>query len=103
MLPERITQLLSAYVDGELSARERRNVTRILRKSNEARQLLHKLKQDSMILRKLPRKKTQLDLTESAMGTISLRGIKLPEIPTAPPPAHFAGLPKPRRPAWMKI
>src|SRR5215470_7476229 len=84
MLPERITQLLSAYVDGELSARERRSVTRILRKSSEARQLLHKLKQDSMILRKLPRKKTQIDLTESAMGTISLRGIHLPKVESTP-------------------
>lgn len=93
MLPERITQLLSAYVDGELNSRERRHVTRILRKSSEARQLLHKLKQDSMILRRLPRKKTQIDLTESAMGTISLRGLKIPKIespvlaPAPPRPA----------------
>jgi hypothetical protein len=103
MLPEHITELLSAYVDGELNSRERKNVTRILQKSDEARQLLHKLKQDSMILRKLPRKKTQLDLTESAMGTLSLRGIKLPEIPSAPPPSQFAGLPKRRRSMWVGI
>ena len=84
MLPERITQLLSAYVDGELNSRERRNVGRILRKSPEARRLLSQLKQDSMILRRLPRKKTQIDLTGSAMGTISLRHIKLPKIDTTP-------------------
>lgn len=97
MLPERITELLSAYVDGELSSRERRNVTRILRKSGEARQMLHKLKQDSMILRKIPRRKTQLDLSGSVMGTISLRGITLPKIdvvPLPPPPAP------PRPPRW---
>jgi hypothetical protein len=95
MLPERITELLSAYVDGELSARERRNVTRILRKSNEARQMLHKLKQDSMILRKMPRRKTQLDLSGSVMGTISLRGITLPKIETVPVPP-----PPPARRRW---
>jgi hypothetical protein len=102
MLPDRITQLLSAYVDGELNSRERRHVTRILRKSSEARQLLHKLKQDSMILRRLPRKKTQIDLTESAMGTISLRGLKLPKIET---PAFVAPPRKPKRSSrfWLVL
>jgi hypothetical protein len=103
MLPERITQLLSAFVDGELNARERRHVTRILRKSDEARQLYHKLQQDSMILRKLPRKKTQLDMSDSVMGTISLRNIQLPKIESAPPPATFPGLPRRRWPSWMII
>src|SRR5262249_36110968 len=93
MLPERITQLLSAFVDGELNARERRHVTRLLRKSDEARQLLHKLR----------RKKTQLDMSDSVMGTISLRGIQLPKIETAPPPATFPGLPKRRWPSWLVI
>jgi hypothetical protein len=102
MLPDRITQLLSAYVDGELNSRERRHVTRILRKSSEARQLLHKLKQDSMILRRLPRKKTQIDLTESAMGTISLRGLKLPKIET---PVFVAPTraPKRLRRFWLAV
>ncbi len=104
MLPERVTELLSAYVDGELSSRERKNVTRILRKSGEARQMLHKLKQDSMILRKMPRRKTQMDLSGSVMGTISLRGITLPKIeaipiasPVHPPP------PKKRWPGWLAL
>jgi hypothetical protein len=103
MLPDRITQLLSAYVDGELNSRERRHVTRILRKSSEARQLLHKLKQDSMILRRLPRKKTQIDLTESAMGTISLRGLRIPKIET--PPAFLAPPRAPKRSPrfWLAV
>jgi hypothetical protein len=99
MLPERITELLSAYVDGELSSRERRSVTRILRKSAEARQMLHKLKKDSMILRKLPRKKTQIDLSQSAMGTISLRGIKLPKVESVPQPPPGAAR---TRPFWIR-
>ena len=101
MLPDRITQLLSAYVDGELNSRERRNVGRILRKSPEARQLLSQLKQDSMILRRLPRKKTQIDLTGSAMGTISLRGIKLPKIDTTPIALLHPPPPRKRRPRWL--
>jgi len=104
MLPERITQLLSAYVDGELNSRERRNVGRILRKSPEARQLLSQLKQDSMILRRLPRKKTQIDLTGSAMGTISLRGIKLPKIESVPVALlQPAPPPRKRRPRWLVV
>lgn len=102
MLPERVTQLLSAYVDGELSARERRAVGRLLRKSAEARAMLHQMKQDSMVLRKLPRKKTQLDLSGSVMGTISLRNLQLPKIenplPLLPPKP-----PVRRRPLWFKI
>lgn len=102
MLPDRITQLLSAYVDGELNSRERRNVGRILRKSPEARQLLSQLKQDSMILRRLPRKKTQIDLTGSAMGTISLRGLKLPKIESTPPLLLQARpSARKRRPRWQ--
>ncbi|MBL8796214.1 MAG: zf-HC2 domain-containing protein, partial [Planctomycetia bacterium] len=101
MLPERVTQLLTAYVDGELSARERRAVGRLLRKSPEARAMLHQMKQDSMVLRKLPRKKTQLDLSGSVMGTISLRNIQLPKIENPVPLS-----PKPvvrRRPFWLKV
>lgn len=99
MLPERVTQLLSGYVDGELSARERRAVGRLLRKSPEARAMLHQMKQDSMVLRKLPRKKTQLDLSGSVMGTISLRNLQLPKIENPLPPKPAIR----RRPLWLKV
>lgn len=102
MLPERVTQLLSAYVDGELSARERRAVSRLLRKSAEARAMLHQMKQDSMVLRKLPRKKTQLDLSGSVMGTISLRNLQLPKIEN-PVPLSPRGSASRRRPLWLKV
>ena len=55
MLPERFRELLTAYVDGELSARQRRHVLRLLRRSVEARRLLHFLQSDSHNLIHLPR------------------------------------------------
>src|SRR2546430_2493824 len=47
MLPERGRELLTAYVDGELSARQRRHVLRLLRHSAEARRLLQRLQGDA--------------------------------------------------------
>jgi anti-sigma factor RsiW len=88
MLPERITQLLTSYIDGELSTRQRKAVTRLLRKSPEARKLLQEMQEDSMILRKLPRKKMKQDLSRTLPGTIIMRGLQLPPPPTvALPPS----------------
>jgi anti-sigma factor RsiW len=98
MLPERVTQLLTAYIDGELSGRRRRAVDRLLRKSPEARNLLNKMQQDSMILRHLPRKKMRADLSKTVLTTLDLRGIKLP----TPPPMPLSG-PVRRRSPWPKI
>src|SRR5437660_9884360 len=55
MLSEPLRQLLTAYVDGELSNRQRRAVQRLLRRSAEARTLLRQLQEDSARLRALPR------------------------------------------------
>lgn len=102
MLNERVTQLLTAYIDGELSSRQRRAVSRLLRKSPEARNLLQKMQQDSMILRHLPRKKMRADLSKTVLTTLDLRGIKLPTPPPMPPlpgpPGRSSGLP-----AWLKV
>jgi len=98
MLPERLTQLLTAYIDGELSSRQRKAVTRLLRKSPEARKLLQEMQQDSMILRHLPRKKMKQDLSRTLPGTIEMRGLKLP-----PPPAPAAA-PRPAIvPVWVVL
>ncbi len=96
MLPERITQLLTSYIDGELSSRQRKAVTRLLRKSPEARKLLAEMKHDSMILRKLPKKKMKQDLSRTLPGTIIMRGLKLPPPPPGglpPLPPRAAGIP----------
>jgi anti-sigma factor RsiW len=90
MLPERLTQLLTAYIDGELSTRQRRSVTRLLRKSPEARKLYQEMRQDSMILRQLPRPKMKQDLSQTLPGTIEMRGLKLPSA-TAVRSAPVAG------------
>jgi hypothetical protein len=55
MLSDSLRQLLTAYVDGELSNRQRRAVQRLLRRSAEARTLLRKLQEDAARLRALPR------------------------------------------------
>ena len=39
MLPEQYRQLLTAYVDGELSGRQRRHVVRLLKRSPDGREL----------------------------------------------------------------
>jgi len=55
MLPDRVYQLLTAAVDGELTDREQRAVNKLLRESVEAREFYEKLKGDAHALRNLPR------------------------------------------------
>jgi anti-sigma factor RsiW len=55
MLSDPLRQLLSAYVDGELSNRQRKAVQRLLRRSAEARTLLRGMQEDAARLRALPR------------------------------------------------
>jgi hypothetical protein len=78
MVPERITQLLTAYVDGELSARKKRAVQRLLRKSPEARALLAKLQEDSSVVRLLPRVRTDRDFASQVLRTIQDRKLNVP-------------------------
>jgi len=106
MLPERITQLLTAYIDGELSTRQRKHVTKLLRKSREARKLLKEMQHDSLILQRLPRKKMKQDLSQTLPGTIKTRGLQLPTPkPAAPAPAPRQVGPAVRSgvPAWVAL
>src|SRR5437660_11161236 len=91
MLPDRYRQLLTAYVDGELSARQRRQVGRLLRQSGEARKLLRALQGDSAELRALPEPPPlPRDLSGPVLRTITARRLR---------PARTAR-PGPRVPAW---
>src|SRR5262249_39620460 len=72
-LPDHYRQLLTAYVDGELTSRQRRHVARLLRRSPEARQLLQLLQEDARSLRNLPRPRLSVDLTEPVLRTIAER------------------------------
>ncbi len=73
MLQDRYRQLLTAYVDGELSSRQRRHVSRLLSRSAEARQLLQQLQADARALRRLPRPSLPADLTGPILRSIAER------------------------------
>lgn len=100
MLPEHLSELLTAYVDGELSPRKRKEVTKLLKKSAEARKLLQKLEEDSSFLRRLPRQQMRQDLSDSVLGNISMRGLKLPlRDPAAPTQQRIpVAAPAPKQP-----
>ncbi len=78
MLPDRYQQLLTAFVDGELSGHRRRQVARLLAHSAEARQFLQRLQEDAAALRAVPPVRPQKDLTAAILGAIVAR-------PTAAP------------------
>jgi hypothetical protein len=78
MLDEKYQELLTAYVDGELSARQRRAVQKLLRRSAEARNLLRKLQEDSHSLLELPPPPPAPDFADSVMLSISQHDILLP-------------------------
>src|SRR5262249_30056386 len=62
MLRARHRELLPAYVDGELSNRQRRQFLRLLHRSPEARVLLRQMQRDAKALRDLPRPRLPGDL-----------------------------------------
>jgi hypothetical protein len=73
MLRDNYRQLLTAYVDGELTNRQRRHVARLLHRSAEARQLLRQLQEDAQALRHLPYPQLPADLTAPVLRTIAER------------------------------
>jgi hypothetical protein len=73
MLPDRISQLLTAYVDGELSSRQRRSVEQLLQQSTEARDLVRQLQEDATRLRGLPRAQLAPEFTAQVLRTIATR------------------------------
>ncbi len=75
MLLDRYRQLLTAYVDGELSSRQRRHVVRLLHRSAEARQLLRQLEADARALRQLPSLPLPADLTGPVLQLINDRNL----------------------------
>jgi hypothetical protein len=76
MLPERYRELLTAFVDGELSTRQRKGVLRLLHKSAEARQLLRELQADADLVRGLPRWKLGADFPLQVMQAIAERALQ---------------------------
>jgi hypothetical protein len=93
MLPERYRQLLTAFVDGELSPRQRRALNKLLKRSAEARALLERLQADSQELRALAPAPLQQDLSDSVLTLIAQRRIPPPKprVATLPPTPAPAG------------
>jgi hypothetical protein len=73
MLPDRYLQLLTAYVDGELSPRQRRLVQRLLRRSGTARKLLEQLQTDANAVGALPPAALGKDLAPAVLGALAGR------------------------------
>jgi hypothetical protein len=76
MLSDRDCELLTAYVDGQLSTRQRKAALRLLKRSPEARQMLKELRGDSDALIRLPPRKLAPDFNVRLTRLIVERGIK---------------------------
>ena len=94
MLADRYLQLLTAYVDGELSTRQRKTAVRLLRKSSEARAILQQLQDDSRNVRDLTRLKLGPDFPLKVLRTIAQSGVR---------PTTSVRLPVPGRTPWAAV
>ena len=61
---EKLGELLSAYMDGELTSRETRRVEHLLRTDNKAVQFLEELRRSSDLVRSLPRHSAPASISE---------------------------------------
>ncbi|HXG10356.1 MAG TPA: zf-HC2 domain-containing protein [Gemmataceae bacterium] len=96
MLSDHCRRLLSAYVDGELSARQRKAVLRLLRRSTEARALLRALQEDAQRLRRLPRKRSDPEFQFRLIATFAEQQAELGRFrPPSPQPATI--------PLWLGL
>ena len=101
-MSEDVLQLITAAVDGELSARKAKRFNRLLGASTEARALYEKLKADRDRLRSLPAIPVPAALHAQVMAKI--RAVSEPSVPDPIRPAQPAAL-KPRFSAheWLPI
>src|SRR5260370_22686589 len=76
MLPDHLSQLLTAYVDGETSPGQSKTIERLLAKAPEARTLLNQLQSDRRRLRELPRRHVDADFA----GHIIQLAVGLPHL-----------------------
>src|SRR5437870_4024271 len=89
MLSDQLLQLLTAFVDGELSQRQRKSAVRLLEKSSEARAILKQMQENAHRLKRLPRHKVEPSLVDGIMQAIHERK-------SQPKPAL-----SPRRRRWL--
>jgi hypothetical protein len=87
MLAERHLELLTAFVDGELTRRQRKAVLRLLHQSSEARSILQDLQEAAHRLRTLPPRTLGNAFAGQVLQAISDRGLQ----PAAQPVFHRRG------------
>jgi hypothetical protein len=73
MLPDQLRLLISAYAAGDLSPRRRKAAARLLRHSDEARQLLKDLRSVQRRLRTLPRQELPAGFAERVLNALPER------------------------------
>jgi hypothetical protein len=71
MLTDQILELLTAFIDGELSQRQRKAVMRLLHRSSEAREMVRQLQENAHKLKQLPRHKVEPSLVEEVLQAIA--------------------------------
>jgi anti-sigma factor RsiW len=102
MLPADQLELMTAAVDGELSATEAAALRRLLAGSPQARALFAKLKADSERVRALPRTAPPADLQKKILARLATA----PARPLATPAKPRQPEPRPTRrgvPAWVPV
>ncbi|PHR97534.1 MAG: hypothetical protein COA78_27450 [Blastopirellula sp.] len=70
------SDLLSAYLDGELNVSQRQEVEDALSKNPELQSQYHQLAQASLTIRALPEQTLELDLTDSIMSRIEAQKVE---------------------------
>ena len=82
MRDSRIEELISAYVDGELSSDERLLVERELQQSSDSRQLLEQLRLQRRMLQSLPRVRLAKDFSDSIVQRLEESKVAQPAVET---------------------
>jgi hypothetical protein len=80
MLADRHLELLTAFVDGVLTGRDREKAHRLLHESAEARDFVRKLQENAARIKALPRRRLRPEFTAKVMAA-------LPKAPTISKPA----------------
>jgi hypothetical protein len=76
MLSDHERELLTAFLDGQLGARQHKAALRLLHRSSEARELLRQLQEDAHALRGLPRQTLPADFAAQVMRVAAERGLR---------------------------
>src|ERR1700677_3283826 len=97
---ERNIELLTAFIDGEVTRREHIATLRLLNQSSEARKMLWQIQESSQIVKQLPAKTLPADFSTKIVDTLKkTAALPRPAEPAVPAPIR-AGSRVPVRIAW---